>query len=195
MPSLLSAATAIAIIFGTGTGSLERSTPPNGTVRYNKLTYSVRAIAEGSGLGGQNPYCAEAAEDLLMIVYTLRNDSDQDISAPAAPRLGIVSPEGTELKPNARYTQALTNKVVPPLLPPRGVVPARSTILLADVFVTPRAPGGAQPGLASIIYGGWRLRPGRPGTESINLPNPANFVVDECPRPPSLSALRPNESR
>lgn len=193
MPSLLSVATAIAILNSGGT--IERGAPANGGLRYSQLTYSVRAIYEGGGLGGQTPYCADADEDLLMIVYSVRNNSNADVSAPAVPRLAIISPEGIEHRGNPRYTQALTNKVVPPLTMSRGVVPANGVVLLADVFSTPRAPGGSAPKLSSIIYGGWRLRTARPGTQSINLPNPSQAEVAECPRPPSLSALRPNESR
>ena len=193
MPSLLAVATAIAVL--NSGGSIERGAPANGGLRYNQLTYSVRAIQEGGGLGGQTPYCAAADEDLLMIVYSVTNNSDADISGPAVPRLALTSPEGNPHKPNPRYSQALANKVAPPLIMSRGVVPARGSVLLADVFVTPRAPGGSKPILAAIIYGGWRLHTDRPGTQSINLPQPGNAEVLECPRSRSLTALRPGESR
>lgn len=193
MPSLLSAAAAVAIMNGNGT--LERAAPSIGSLRYSQLSYEIRASYEGAGLGGQTPYCAQPNEDLVMVVYTVKNSGDADISAPAAPRLSLISPEGLDHRPDPRYTQALASKVAPPLTVRRGVIPAGGSVLLADVFTTPRAPGGTVARLASIIYGGWRIRPGRPGTLSINLPNPENAEVLECPREPSLTALRPNESR
>lgn len=193
MPSLFSIATAVAVI--NGAGSIDRASPANGGLRYKDLTYSVREIQEGSGIGGAPPYCAEPNEDLLMIVYSVRSSSGQDISGPAVPRLQIVSPEGTVHQPNARYTQAITNKIAPPLTFRQGKLPAFGEVMLVDVFVTPRAPGGTAPKSASIIHGGWQLKTGRPGTEQINLPNPGNAEVLECPRDRSLSALRPNQSR
>src|SRR5438045_2561213 len=92
MASMVSVATAMAILSGAGT--IDRAVLPIGGLAYGDLIYKVRAIYEGAGLGGGTPFCANNDEDLLMIVYTVSSGRPIDLSAPAVPRLQIRSPDG-----------------------------------------------------------------------------------------------------
>lgn len=168
MPTLVSVAAAIA----AAAGIIQAAAPPIGGMRYGKLRYDVRAVQQAVGLGGQPAYCAQNDEELLMVVYSVRNDGELR-SAPAVPRLVILDPRGLPVQPDRRMTDALTFKVNPPITLRGGQLPSNSLVVLADVFITPRG---------KINVGRWKIRPDRPGAETTTMAMPKMSQTPECVR-------------
>ena len=127
-----------ALSIALATSNLTLVAPSIAHAQYGKILYEVRAVHDGRGIGGIPAYCTTPTRDLVMIVYTVQNLSDEPISGPAVPRMLLVDDKGVAHRAERRLTDALTGKLLPYLRLPQGVLQAGQVVVLADVFVTPR---------------------------------------------------------
>ncbi|MGA0605225.1 hypothetical protein ACO2Q0_04415 [Phenylobacterium sp. VNQ135] len=170
MPTLVGVAAAIV----AAGGQLQAAAPPIGSLRYGGLVYDVRAVYRGAGLSGQPPYCAERGDELVMVVYTVRNGGPDGLSGPAVPRVTLFDPRGRPTEPDRRRTEALAFKISPPMTLRHGRLERGEIRVLADIFSVPRG---------DIDDGTWKIRPGRSGADTgIIIPQPRTSQSAECDR-------------
>lgn len=163
--------TSIALALALGIQNINVLAIPIADVQYGRLIYEVRSVNDARGIGGSPPYCAAATEDLVMILYTVRNENDFQVSAQAIPRLVMLDPQGNVLQPDQARTEAMTSKLSPYLRVRNGVMPAHSIVLLADIFVTPKQAVRVSP---------WRFRAAPVVTRPVKLPIAKRAEPAEC---------------
>lgn len=128
--------TSVALAIALGVGNIAQVAPPIGDVRYGRLLYEVRSVNDGRGVGGVPPNCVRPDQDLVMIVYTVRNQNDFSVAAQAIPRIVMLTPDGATHPADRSLTDTLAAKLTPYLRVRGGRLDAGGVVVLADVFVT-----------------------------------------------------------
>lgn len=161
----------IAMNIALSLGFINQSTPPIADSQYGKLLYEVRSVNRARGMGGSPAYCARPNQDVILMVYTVRNDNDYAISAQAVPRLVMLDPSGLATSADRERTEALKGRLSPYLTIRGGRLEAGQTVVLADVFTTPRN--------ATRDYA-WNFRIAPLSTRPVLLPEPVQTPIAEC---------------
>jgi hypothetical protein len=147
-----------------------------GFLRFERVTYQLRSIDAGSGIDGLPGDCLGAAKEVVMVVYTARNDGEAPITAPALPRLTLTDPNGAAVPRDVVLTQSLARRTSPPLELRNGVLAPQDEAVLADVFLLPRN---------AIQAGPWSVRADNPASGQIRLPGAKRIDPPECPTDPA----------
>lgn len=164
--------TSVALAIALGVGNIAQVAPPIGDIRYGRLLYEVRAVNDGRGVGGVPPGCVSPTQDLVMMVYTVRNQNDFSISAQAIPRLIMLTPDGAPHPADRGLTDSLAAKLTPYLRVRSGRLGAGEVVVLADVFVTKKNAVRDFP---------WMFRVAQQITTPVKLPIAKRADPSACP--------------
>jgi hypothetical protein len=162
---------AIALNVFLSLSHINQSNRSIGSAAYGKLLYEVRQVVRAKGMGGSPAYCVQANEDAILMVYTVRNDNAYSVSAQAVPRLVMLDPGGSVIKADRLRTDALTGEVSPYLTIRGGRLEPSQTVVMADVFLTPKN---------STRDFVWKFRVAPETTLPGLLPQPVQGQIPEC---------------
>ena len=157
-----------------------RISTPLGVFGSGRIHYDIRAVNNSTGLGGFPPNCGPPADDVLSIVYIVRNDGETALPAPAVPRLMLINPDGNPVRPDRAMSDALSLVTIPPMIFHHGVLAPHESQVRADVFLTPAH---------DIHYRVYRLKVDSNGEPPITLPNSTDVFTPECPGPSQTISL------
>jgi hypothetical protein len=164
----------IAARWVAGAALASHVSPPLTYMDLGRIHYDIRSVDNSTGLGGFPPYCGPGDSDVLQVVYMVRNDGAVALPAPAVPRLVLVDPNGTSIRPDQQLTQMMAVKTIPPMIFHKGVLAARETRVQADIFLPPAG---------DIHRRGYKLRVDSNGEQPQILPQSTEIYTPECPPP------------